>query len=351
MANLCACRFRITFARHMSYLEVHNLSYSYPERKRPALSQLTLELDQSKVLAISGESGSGKSTFLHLLSGLMSASEGEIFLEGQKVEGYDLIPGQEGVKLVSQQYDLDPYLMVEEIVRSSFIGQGLLKKEINERTDAILGICRMSDFRKVKAGQLSGGQQQRVALARALVDAPGLLLLDEPFSHLDRILKEQFRAVLTDLNTNWGITMIIVTHDAREAISLADQLLILKDGELQQLDTPLDVYRSPVSDYTAGLMGPYNRMGPSLATKLVGKEGVFKRGVFGIRPEDISIEKTASDFSGRVKQVRDQGPYREIQVGLHRKITLDVATWKTEFKEGDAVALSVPKEKVFRIRN
>lgn len=239
-------------------LEVSDLYFSYSERT--VLRSVSLTLDEGKNMAIIGESGCGKSTLLKLIYGLFDADKGEIKFQGEKVTGpkYNLIPGMEMMKYLAQDFDLMPYITVGENVGKYL--SNFYPAEKQTRIDELLETVEMSDFKNVKAKNLSGGQMQRVAIARVLALEPKLLLLDEPFSHIDNFRKNALRRKLFAYLKSKGISCIIATHDSTDMLSFTDEVVVMKEGEIVAKGTPQSVYATPQSYYVASLFGDVNAL-------------------------------------------------------------------------------------------
>lgn len=238
-------------------LEINNLYFSHTKEK-PLFQNFNLKLDEGKTIALAGESGCGKSTLLSLIYGLLNWDQGEIVFEGTKLMGPkgNLVPGEAEMKFVAQNFDLMPYATVADNVGKflSNINLGKKKETINE----LLEVVGLVEFANVLPKNLSGGQQQRVAIARALSVLPKLLLLDEPFSHLDYARKIELREKLFRYVKEKNISLIISTHELQDIIPWLDQIVILENGRLIQNDHPEETYKNPYNSYVAKLFGEVN---------------------------------------------------------------------------------------------
>jgi putative spermidine/putrescine transport system ATP-binding protein len=221
-----------------------------------ALRNLSLRVEQGEFLTILGPSGSGKSTALSLISGLDAPTSGTIHLGGRDVT--HLPPAQRNIGLVFQSYALFPHLSVQDNVAFPLHIRKVPAVEVRERVQEVLRMLRLDKLEKRKPSQLSGGQQQRVALARALVFRPDILLLDEPMGALDKQLREEVQVELRRLQRSLGTTTILVTHDQEEALSLSDRILVLAEGQVQQIGPPRELYARPSSAFVAGFLGTAN---------------------------------------------------------------------------------------------
>jgi spermidine/putrescine transport system ATP-binding protein len=235
-------------------LEVRAVSKRFGEKE--VLKTLSLNIVQGEFLTLLGESGSGKTTLLRLIAGFEQPTAGELWMQGERLD--TLPPYKRRVNTVFQQYALFPHLSVRENVAYGLRASNTPKSEIAPRVDAALAMVRMSDYANSKPTKLSGGQQQRVALARALVNRPQLLLLDEPLSALDANLRKEMQGELKSLQREVGITFLFVTHDQEEAMALSDRVALLKDGGLEQVASPREIYAHPATAYTAQFIGQTN---------------------------------------------------------------------------------------------
>ncbi|MCL9769789.1 ABC transporter ATP-binding protein [Flavobacterium sp. HXWNR69] len=239
-------------------LSVQNITFSYDEI--PNLHAISLQLSKGKNLALIGESGCGKSTLLKLIYGLYDLDEGQIFWNDIEVLGpkYHLIPGMPFMKYLAQDFDLMPYITVAENV-GKYLSNFYPEKK-KARIAELLEIVEMTEYANVKAKLLSGGQMQRVALARVLALEPEVLLLDEPFSHIDNFRKNSLRRKLFGYLKEKGITCIVATHDSTDVLSFADEVAIIKDGNIIESGVPKFIYDNPRDKYVASLFGDVNEI-------------------------------------------------------------------------------------------
>ena len=236
-------------------ITIENLSKSYT-RGKMVLQPLDLEIASGELFFLLGPSGCGKSTLLRLIAGFLQPDSGKIFFDGKDVT--NLAPEKRNAPMVFQNYALWPHLSVFDNVAFGLKAQKMGKKEVAERTMEALKVVRMEDFAERKTPLLSGGQQQRVALARALAVAPELILLDEPLSNLDAKLRDEMRDELRDICRSRKLTAIYVTHDRREALSMADRIAVLEGGRISQAGKPDELYRHPANRFTAAFLGDVN---------------------------------------------------------------------------------------------
>ncbi|WP_431975569.1 ABC transporter ATP-binding protein [Micromonospora haikouensis] len=274
-----------------------------------ALEGLDLDVPAGEFVALLGPSGCGKSTALNLLAGLLEPTTGTVSLDGRRIDR--LPPEKRGIGMVFQNYALFPHLTVADNIAFGLRMRGCPKPERAERVRRALDLVRLRAQADRYPRQLSGGQQQRVAIARAVVVEPRLVLMDEPLSNLDASLRLDLRTEIRALHQQLGLTTIYVTHDQAEALSLADRLVVLRDGTVQQVGTPAEVYERPANAFVAGFVGYRNRVPGELAA------GVFDAGplvlrvggtgstppdggrvVAMIRPEDLLITREPATGAG-----------------------------------------------------
>jgi len=240
-------------------LQVQNISFGYTD-ETIVIQDINFNLEKGQNIALIGESGCGKSTLLKLIYGLHDLNDGAIFLENNPVLGpkFNLVPGSDDMKYLAQDFDLMPYITVEENIGKFLSNMHPEKKAA--RVSELLEMVEMSTFANTKAKYLSGGQQQRVALARVLALEPKVLLLDEPFSNIDSFRKGALRRNLFAYLKHKGITCIIATHDSVDALSFADQTIVMKSGLIVQHDFSKRVYLMPKNKYVASLFGEVNEI-------------------------------------------------------------------------------------------
>jgi ABC-type sulfate/molybdate transport systems ATPase subunit len=239
-------------------LQVQNISFSY--LNEITIDSLSFSLEKGKNLAVIGESGCGKSTLLKLIYGLHDLDSGQIFWKDSEVLGpkFHLIPGMPYMKYLAQDFDLMPFITVAENVGKYLSNFYLEEKQ--QRIAELLEIVEMTEYASVKAKFLSGGQMQRVALARVLALEPEVLLLDEPFSHIDNFRKSSLRRKLFQYLREKQITTLVATHDSTDVLSFADEVLVMQKGTICAQGKPKDLYNHPQSKYVASLFGDVNEL-------------------------------------------------------------------------------------------
>lgn len=240
-------------------LKIKNISFSYSKQKK-VLKNVSFSLSVGEHLCIMGESGSGKSTLLKAIYGILDMDEGEMFWKDTQILGpaFHLVPGMDFFKYVAQDFDLMPYTSVEENI-AKFLSR-FYPEEAKKRTSELLEVIEMTDFAGQKVKDLSGGQQQRVAIARALAKEPELILLDEPFSQIDNFKKNSLRRKLFSYLKEKNISCIVATHDGNDALSFADQMIVIKDQKIYAQGTPSELYNNPNKHYVAALFDDVNEI-------------------------------------------------------------------------------------------
>ncbi|WP_179344555.1 ABC transporter ATP-binding protein [Winogradskyella ursingii] len=241
-------------------LQIKNVSFGYTKTK--ILKSIDFKVEIGKNLAVIGESGSGKSTLLKLIYGEFDLNEGQIFWKEKEILGpkFNLVIGYDFVKYVAQEFDLMPFTTVEENI-GEFLSNFYPKKKQN-RTKELIKIVELEDFTKTKVKNLSGGQKQRVALARALAKEPEIILLDEPFSHIDNFKKQSLRRNIFNYLKENNITCIVATHDKNDVLGFSDEIIVLHDKKIIANETPENLYRVPKLPLIASFFGEFNVIEP-----------------------------------------------------------------------------------------
>lgn len=314
------------------------------------VSDISFTLDKLEKIAIAGETGAGKSTVLKLIAGLLQPGGGTLTYEGRKVLGPDdhLVPGHPGISYLSQHFELQKSLRVEQVLEYSNVLSG-------DEAARLYEVCQIAHLLKRRTDQLSGGEKQRVAICRLLISRPGLLLLDEPFSHLDMEHKHTLKAVIRDLGERLNITCMLVSHDPSDTLPWADRIMVMRDGRIVQMDTPTKVYNLPVDEYTAGLFGKCNFIEAGEA-RLFAKLRPIARmskaphdGKILIRPEQFKVvAKSQRALRARVERVMFYGSFWEADVYLSKKL-LTIRTSQSDLKPGSFVYLSIGKDGLWKV--
>jgi ABC-type Fe3+/spermidine/putrescine transport system ATPase subunit len=316
-------------------LHVSNLSFSYDTS--PILSNINFKAEKGGHISIIGESGCGKSTLLKLLYGILEPNAGDIYWEEHKILGPDfkLVPGESFLKYLSQDFDLMPFISVAENV-SQFLSV-FYPEELKVRTAELLEMIQMTEFAQTKVKYLSGGQQQRVALARVLAQKPELLLLDEPFSHIDNARKNNLRRNLFNYLKKENITCIVASHDTNDILSFADEIIVLKNQNIVAKGTPESLYHFPKSKYVASLFGDVNEIP---ITQLKSYASIEKSIL--VYPAEFEISKK-NGLKVVVKKSYFKGVYYLIEGLINNKDTILFNSEKP-FELDEVVYLNVPLE-------
>ncbi|OXM70349.1 ABC transporter ATP-binding protein [Amycolatopsis vastitatis] len=323
-----------------------------------ALSGLDLAIARGEFVALLGPSGCGKSTALNCLAGLLPLTGGSIWLDDARIDGQP--PEQRGFGMVFQNYALFPHMSVRANVGFGLKMRKVGRAEARRRVDEALRLVQLTEHAAKFPAQLSGGQQQRVAIARAVVLEPPVVLMDEPLSNLDAKLRLEMRMEIRRLHQTLGLTTVYVTHDQEEALSLADRLVVLRDGAVQQIGTPEEVYAQPVNSYVASFMGYRNLLdvtvtgaaGSSVTVegagvRLTGRgsltEGPAKA---AIRPEDFVVgDGTENALDVTVEIVEYHGRELSVSARLATGVPVYFRTDK-RLAPGDTAKIGVPAERV-----
>lgn len=267
----------------MAEVELDQIVKRYGDQT--VLSSLSFTVKDGEFVTLLGPSGCGKSTLLRMIAGLTEATEGVVRIGGEVMN--DVLPKDRRVGMVFQSYALFPNMTVFENVAFGLDMKRINKKEKLARVQEMLTLVGLTDRASYYPHELSGGQQQRVALARALVVKPRVLLLDEPLSALDAKIRKQLQRTLRDIQQQLNMTMILVTHDQEEAMALADRIVLLNEGEIAQVGTPLSMYRQPETEFVARFIGHYNVWSKeSLVRQMDGPvDQLSQDGLYAMRPE------------------------------------------------------------------
>ena len=303
-------------------LDVRNLAMRFASRR--VLKDISLQVAAGEFLTLLGESGSGKTTLLRLIAGFEQPSSGEIWMDAMRLDS--LPPHKRRVNTVFQHYALFPHLSVADNVAYGLRVTAVPRTEIPSRVDAALRMVKMQEYGSARPPRLSGGQQQRVALARALVNRPKLLLLDEPLSALDANLRKQMQGELKSLQRELGIAFLFVTHDQEEAMALSDRIALLKDGALEQVAPPREIYAHPATGYVGQFIGQTNLLRAAIVDGIASCNDVcwpttLPDGIalFSLRPEAIcfasdSSPSTAGRFRALIRRQVFAGSTEHLEI-------------------------------------
>lgn len=321
------------------FVRFENVQKSY-DGELLVVKDLNLDVQQGEFLTMLGPSGSGKTTCLMMLAGFEPATHGEIFLNGQPIN--NLPPNKRGIGMVFQNYALFPHMSVNENLAFPLQVRGMKRDDVTTRVQRALDMVELTNFGGRRPAQLSGGQQQRVAVARALVFEPELVLMDEPLGALDKQLREQMQYEIKRIHDRLGVTVVYVTHDQSEALTMSDRIAVFNDGVIQQLSSPDDLYERPENSFVAQFIGENNKLsgkvteinGASCGVQLTTGETVVASAInvgsvgaqttLSLRPERIEI----SPDNGSLPNMLSGQIHDLIYLGDHIRAVLHVADTK-----------------------
>ena len=304
---------------------------------------LDLEIEDGEFVVFVGPSGCGKSTLLRLIAGLEDTTSGIIEIDG--ADATDLPPAKRSLAMVFQSYALYPHMTVRKNIAFPMRMAKMDKAEQNKRIEAAAKALNLTDYLDRRPGQLSGGQRQRVAIGRAIVREPAAFLFDEPLSNLDAALRVGMRMEISELHKKLDTTMVYVTHDQVEAMTMADKIVVLQAGVIEQVGSPLDLYRTPCNRFVAGFIGSpkMNFIEGSEAAK-------HDAHSIGIRPEHIAVSKTEGTWQGTVGIAEHLGS--DTFIHIHGVLGCDPMTVRAggevTVKHGDAVYLTPDQDQIHR---
>lgn len=317
----------------MALLQVSDVSKT--NETSTVLSNISFTQKKYERIAITGETGSGKSTLLKIIAGLEQPDSGEVVFEDKKVVGPadKLVPGHADIAYLSQHFELPKFLRVEQVLTYANV---LAEAE----AQLIFEICQIDHLLTRGTNQLSGGERQRVALCKLLIGSPKLLLLDEPFSHLDTVHKNTLKKVVNDIGKKLKITCILVSHDPHDTLPWADKILVMKNGEIIQKGKPDKIYTQPVNEYVGGLFGTYNILSPEIFESLLPESKSSRKGIF-IRPEQIRItDKKRNAINGVIDQITFHGSYYDLNIIVGDRI-VTARTLYTTHQAGEEVYVTL----------
>lgn len=334
-------------------LTATKLSKSFPGNIK-AVRTVSISLRPGQIVALVGASGSGKSTLLNLLAGLTDTDTGEVQFNNERVLGPSekLVPGHDAIRLVHQEYQLMPNVSVRENI--AYALRFFEKNYRDFRVNELLKLCRLTDVQDRLPRQVSGGEKQRTAIARAIADKPAVLLLDEPFSHLDLPNRLLVRDLLFDLVRHQSgetplTSCLFVTHDTTDALSIADTLGILRDGKLIQLGPPAELYHRPVTAYAARMTGPVTIIKAKYLPLFELPAPNNPDALVCLRPEQIILSDVGTP--GTVRAVYFRGSNFELDVDLSRYVSVRLFTRRSDVQVGQLVNVTLVDASVWYLRN
>ena len=305
------------------------------------LDSIDIDIFDKEFVTLLGPSGCGKTTMLRIIGGFVKADSGELWFDGKEIS--DLPPYKRHINTVFQKYALFPHLNVYDNIAFGLRLKKMPEKEIYEKVEEMLAMVNLKGFEKRNVNLLSGGQQQRVAIARALINSPRVLLLDEPLGALDLKLRKDMQNELKNIQQKTGITFIYVTHDQEEALSMSDKVVVMANGQIQQIGTPTDIYNEPINAFVADFIGESNildgEMLRDFRVKFAGAEfdcldkgfDLNEKVDVVVRPEDVDVVPVEKGMlSGVITSVTFKG--------VHYEIIVDIGGFKWMVQTTDYVA-------------
>ena len=343
-----------------SYVSFRNVQKSY-DGETLVVKNLNLDTQRGEFLTMLGPSGSGKTTCLMMLAGFETVTHGEIILDGSSIN--NVPPHKRNIGMVFQNYALFPHMTVRENLAFPLQVRKMSKTKIEDRVNKILDMVQLSTFGSRRPMQLSGGQQQRIAVARALVFEPKLVLMDEPLGALDKQLREQMQYEIKDIHENLGITVVYVTHDQGEALTMSNRIAVFDDGVIQQIDVPEDLYEKPKNAFVAQFIGENNTLsgvvkgleddlclvevasGEIVKALSINIEGVGHSTMISLRPERVTVNpgkgQCSSTVTGKVEELIYLGDHIRSRMNVcgHNDFIVKIpnSANHAELKPGDKV--------------
>ena len=336
----------------MAKLELRGVSKHFGATK--AVDGVSLTVGDGELVCLLGPSGSGKSTVLRMIGGFAEPSAGSVVIDGEEVTGVP--PERRPTGMVFQSHALWSHMSVFGNIAFGLKLRRLSKAEIADKVNAVLELVGLTGYGERRPHQLSGGQQQRVALARSIVLEPKILLLDEPFASLDQHLRERLREEVRDIQQRVGITTLFVTHGQDEALSISDRIVVMRDGRVEQVDSPDQVYRAPKTPFVAGFIGTMNLIEGEV------RNGRFRlspldvavpiadgKATLAVRPEFLRLNPSVGADAATVHRVIDYGTHLMVDIELPggarlKSMTAPIAGWKA----GDRIALDPAEVALYR---
>lgn len=330
----------------MSKLKLDHVVVKYG--KRIAVRDFTLDIEERSFIVLAGPSGCGKTTLLQAIAGLVPVKEGSIWIDDVCMDTME--PGKRNIAMVFQDGALFPHMSVRENIVFGLAYGGMGKDEIEEALELICGMLKIHELLERRADTLSGGQKQRVAIARALVRKPSLFLMDEPLSSLDARLKTQLRIEIAQLYQKMDAAFVYVTHDQMEAMTLADVLVIMKDGEIQQVGKPMEIYRYPANVFTASFLGkfPLNMFAGHIRDhilywhdrRLPLREDIVNQEILiGIRSEYLMVDED-SELEGTIVLVENVGDEVYYHMSWEEQVLILKGNIHRLYKVGDVIGFT-----------
>lgn len=324
----------------MGSLSLKNIRKSFGNVE--VIKGIDLDVKEGELVIFVGPSGCGKSTLLRIIAGLETETSGTIEIDGNTVNGQS--PSMRGISMVFQTYALYPHLTVRDNMSLGLKQAKRPKDLIKKRVDFASAMLSLDDYLERRPAELSGGQRQRVAIGRAIVRQPKLFLFDEPLSNLDAALRVNTRLEIASLHRQLSATMVYVTHDQTEAMTLADRIVVLNNGVIEQVGTPMELYNKPKNKFVAGFIGsPQMNFIPASCLEMSDAETV------GIRPENITFDGAQADLTGRVSHIEQLGGDTNIYADCGEAGLICIRLFGQHEAEVDStISLHFDRDKMFK---
>jgi sulfate transport system ATP-binding protein len=328
----------------VTFVELKGVKKSYGNFQ--AAKDISFSVEKGKIVGLIGPSGSGKTTLLRMIAGLDEPDEGEIRIDGSLANGTP--PAERGIGFVFQNYALFRYMTAFQNIAFGLEVQKLPKAQIKERVEGLIALIGLEGMQSRYPGQLSGGQKQRVAFARALAPSPRVLLLDEPFAAIDAKVRRELRGWLRETIAKVGITSVFVTHDQEEAVEVADSLVLISSGRIEQSGPPAEIYQSPQTPFAASFVGDAAKIQNYSACRGFSEEAGWRYAL--VRPEFVRLERPGKELypnaseEGVVADVLFRGNAYEARVTLHGESVL--AQWPLDeapIQPGDKISVLISR--------
>ena len=324
----------------MGSLKLENIRKSFGDVE--VLKGIDLDVDDGEFVIFVGPSGCGKSTLLRVIAGLEDATSGSVKIDGEPV-GH-LPPSKRGIAMVFQTYALYPHLTVRNNMSLGIKQAGMPADQVAKQVDNASKMLALDDYLQRYPSELSGGQRQRVAIGRAVVRDPELFLFDEPLSNLDAALRVNTRLEIARLHRELGATMIYVTHDQVEAMTLADKIVVLSAGSVEQIGSPMELYNKPANLFVAGFIGS-----PQMNFIDAARLDDSSAKTIGIRPEHISVDTSQGDWAGNVTHAEHLGADTILYIDTEKTGQIAVRLFgEHSYDDGDRIYATPQKDKIYR---
>jgi multiple sugar transport system ATP-binding protein len=324
----------------MGSINLHKVTKKFDDVE--VIPPLDLDINEGEFVVFVGPSGCGKSTLLRMIAGLEDLTSGKIEIDGQDVSAVP--PAKRGLAMVFQSYALYPHMSVRKNIAFPLKMAGMNQAEIDRKVDGAAKVLNLDAYIDRRPGQLSGGQRQRVAIGRAIVREPKAFLFDEPLSNLDAALRVNMRLEISELHQTLSTTMVYVTHDQVEAMTMADKIVVLRAGVIEQVGSPLELYHRPANLFVAGFIG-------SPKMNFVRGAEATKRNAhtIGVRPEHLNVSRESGMLKGKVGVAEHLGSDTFIHVAVEGSDLITVRTeGEIDLKHGDTVYLSADEDRIYR---